>query len=114
MDKEVLVGIFSDIVARISESGIRYNKKNFDQAIYRNIISIPELTNLSLENFLQNLNPYDNTHYQEIAQSISERIRSLETITVRDLKSVISEQYQRDHTSQEQQYVTKLEDVINE
>lgn len=107
LDKDSLVEIFSSIAAETKRGAVENNKLSFDQAVYRKMRSIPELTNLKSENFLQSLNSHDNDHYQEIAQSISGRIQSLETVTVRDVKSIISEQYQIDHASQRQQSLTK-------
>lgn len=106
LDKDALIEIFLDIGARIPEADSSYGKQSFDDLLYRKFTTILGLENLESEHFLQTINPHDNSHYQAISQSISERIQSLGRVTVRDLKSIIGEEYQNDHTSQRQQFAT--------
>ncbi len=108
LDKESLVEIFSGIGLSITRARKAYDKEKFDELLYTKFSTIIQLENLESENFLQTINPHDNSHYQEIAQSISERIQNIETVTIRDLKSIISEEYQNDHTSQRQQSKGKV------
>ncbi len=107
LDKESLVEIFSDIGKGLRESRRSYSKEKFDEVIYGEMRSIPELASLQSGNFLQSFNSCDENHYPEIAQSIAENIRILGTVTARDLKSIIGEQYQKDHASQKQQSSAK-------
>lgn len=108
LDKESLVEIFSIAGEEIRESRKSYDKEKFDKIFYAKIRPIPELTNFKTENFLRDLNPHDNSHYSEITRSISERIKGLQKATVRDLKSIISEEYQSDHSLQRQQSTGKV------
>ena len=108
LGKESLVGIFSSIGKELRESRKPYDKEKFDELLYTKFSTIIQLENLESENFLQTINPHDDIHYSEITRSISERIQSLEAVTVRDLKSIISKEYQSDHTSQRQQSTAKV------
>ena len=107
LDRDSLVEIFSSIGKELRESRKPYDKEKFDESLYTKFSTIIQLENLESENFLQTINPHDDSHYQEIAQSISERIQGLGTVTVRDFKSIVSEQYQIGHSSQQQQSATK-------
>ncbi len=108
LDKNSLVEIFSDIGKEIRTSREPYDKEKFDELLYTKFSTIIQLENLESENFLQTIDPNDDGHYQEIVQSISGRIQNIETVTIRDLKSIISEEYQNDHTSQRQQSTAKV------
>lgn len=107
LDKESLVEIFSTIGEELRGARKPYDKEKFDELLYTKFSTIIQLENLESENFLQTINPHDDSHYQEIAQSISERIQGLGTVAVRDFKSIVSEQYQIGHSSQQQQSAIK-------